>query len=375
MRRLGPPTLALAVCAALLSPALAGAQPPPRPAAAAWLVFAPGHGGLIAAHGIDARRPVASLTKLMTAHLVLGSGGLARVAVVGPDAASVGESTVGLRAGEHQTLGALLAALVIHSANDAAVALADRVAGSQADFVRHMNREARRLGLRGTGYRTPYGLDTPGQVSTARDVLALSLLDMRDPRFRALVALRAAQIPGHAFTTRNTLLGRYAGLDGVKTGHTDLAGWNLSASAVRDGLRLYAVVLGSPNEARRDADVARLLDWGFDDFRPLTLVRRGQAFASVPVPYGGGSVAALATASYEPLAGPRDRYSLRVVHLDHAPRPLARGAPLGEVQVVDRGRVVARVPLVAARALSRAGLLTRARWLVGHALGDLTSVL
>ena len=191
-----------------------------------------------------------------------------------------------LELGERQTVGALLAALIVHSANDAAVVLAHvtmqqpaaQAAAAQAArelgrplpgdpvarFVLLMNAEARRLGLNDTVYRTPHGLDEPGAHSSARDVLKLAQIDMRSPLFRALAGRRAIAIPGHRLETSNTLLAVYAGLDGVKTGHTDEAGWNLAASADRNGMRIYAILLGAPDEAHRDRDVARLLDWGFD---------------------------------------------------------------------------------------------------------------
>ncbi len=292
---------AIALLALLVPVQGAFAAPPPVPKAAAWIVEAPGHGGLLAQHAADSRREIASLTKLMTAHLVLRYTPLGFVAVTGPDAVAVGESSVPLALGETQTVRSLLAALIVHSANDAAIVLAhatmDQPAAQAAAiraaralhrplprdpvarFVLLMNAEARALGLRDTVYRTPHGLDEPGAHSSAHDVLTLARLDMTSPVFRSLARRRSVTIPGHAMLpTSNTLLATYAGLDGVKTGHTDEAGWNLAASAERDGVRLYAVVLGAPNEAVRDDDVARLLDWGFDRFGRATLLRAGQVF-------------------------------------------------------------------------------------------------
>ena len=277
------------------------AAPPPVPKAAAWIVEAPGHGGVLVQHAPDARREIASLTKLMTAHLALRYARLGSVEVTGPDAVAVGESAVPLGLGERQSVRALLAALIVHSANDAAVVLAHATmeqpaaqqaaaraardlhrplpAGPVGRFVLLMNAEARRLGMVDTVYRTPHGLDAPGAHSSAHDVLTLARLDMASPAFRALARRRIVTIPRHAnLRTSNTLLAVYAGLDGVKTGHTDQAGWNLAASAERGGVRLYAILLGAPDEAHRDRDVARLLDWGFDRYKQARLVRAGQAF-------------------------------------------------------------------------------------------------
>ncbi len=120
-------------------------------------------------------------------------------------------------------------------------------------------------------------------------MLKLAQLDMRSPLFRSLAGRQTIAIPGHRLETSNTLLAAYAGLDGVKTGHTDEAGWNLAASADRNGMRLYAILLGAPDEAHRDRDVARLLDWGFDQYLQARLVRAGQRFGSAG---GVGMVAA-----------------------------------------------------------------------------------
>ena len=246
--------------------ALAG--PPPKPDAAAWIVAAPGRGGVLLQHAPAAKREVASLTKLMTAHLALRYARLDQVVAAGGDAVAVGESAVPLQLGERQTVNALLAALIVHSANDASVVLAHAVmqqpaaqravanaakrqgralpADPVARFVLLMNAEARRLGLRDTAYRTPHGLDEPGAHSSARDVLALARIDMASPVFRRLAGQRTVAIPGHRLQTSNTLLSVYAGLNGVKTGHTDEAGWNLAASADRNGVRMYAILLGAP---------------------------------------------------------------------------------------------------------------------------------
>jgi D-alanyl-D-alanine carboxypeptidase (penicillin-binding protein 5/6) len=346
----------------------------PTPQAAAWIVTAPGRGGVLVARHADARRAVASLTKLMTARLVLARGELTHVVVVRRDAATVGESTVGLRAGERQRVLALLAALLIPSANDAAVALADDVGGTQAAFVRRMNAEARRLGLRRTHYRTPYGLDTPGQYSSAHDVLRLAVLDMRNPVFRDLVRRPRGAIPGHTFVSRNDLLATYAGTDGVKTGHTRQAGWNLVASAERNGVRLYAVVLGSPTQARRDLDVARLLDWGFDQFEQATLVRRGQRMGEVPVAWSGGTVPVAAGGALRGMVRVGERLEARLALPDHVEGPVAAGARVGEMTIARHGDVVGRVPLVVTRSVGSPSLLDKARWLGRRTLSNLTSL-
>jgi D-alanyl-D-alanine carboxypeptidase (penicillin-binding protein 5/6) len=342
------------------------AEPPPVPEAAAWIVAAPGHGGVLLQHSPHARREIASLTKLMTAHLVLRYARLDAVVAAGGDAVAVGESSVPLQLGERQTVRALLAALIVHSANDAAVVLAhatmqqpaaQAAAASAAQklgrrlpddpvarFVLLMNAEARRLGLRDTVYRTPHGLDEPGAHSSASDVLELARVDMASPLFSALARRRTVTIPGHRLQTSNTLLAVYAGLDGVKTGHTDEAGWNLAASADRNGVRLYAILLGAPDEPRRDRAIARLLDWGFDRYKHARLVRAGQSFGRA------GDVRAVAAKGLAVTLDPGEQVREQIVLPRRLDRHVRAGERLGYVELRSGRGVIGRVPLVADRA-------------------------
>jgi D-alanyl-D-alanine carboxypeptidase (penicillin-binding protein 5/6) len=358
---------AIALLVLLLPVQAALASSPPVPKAAAWIVEAPGHGGVLLQHAPDARREIASLTKLMTAHLALRYARLDSVEVTGPDAVAVGESAVPLELGERQSVRSLLAALIVHSANDAAIVLAhatmeqpaaqDAAAKAASDlhralpqgpvarFVLLMNAEARSLGLRDTVYRTPHGLDEPGAHSSAHDVLTLARLDMASPVFRSLARRQIVSIPGHAnLPTSNTLLAAYAGLDGVKTGHTDEAGWNLAASAERGGVRLYAILLGAPDEAHRDHDVARLLDWGFDRFERAKLVRAGQAFGR------SGQVRVIAAKGLSLVLDPGEQVHERVVLPRRLNSPVRRGQRLGYIELRSSRGLLGRVPLVADRA-------------------------
>jgi serine-type D-Ala-D-Ala carboxypeptidase (penicillin-binding protein 5/6) len=366
------PAFWCAILASLMAPAAmsspASAAPPPRPQAAAWVVFAPGYGGVLAGANLDAERPVASLTKLMTARLAISAGALDRVTTVSANAASIPESVVGLAAGERQRIRDLVEALIVYSGNDAAIAIAEAVAGSEAAFVTRMNAEAARIGLRHTAYRTPHGLDTAGAHSSARDVLTLSIAAMRDPFFRSFARATSGAIPGHTFPSRNLLLTRYAGFDGVKTGHTDGAGWCLAASAERNGVRLYVVVLGAPDEAQRDADVARLLDWGFARFQEVRLVQRGQPAGSLAVPWSDARIPVVAGRGLARIVRPGQRLREQIVLPAHASLPLRAGQRVGTLTLRAGKRVVGQVPLVATRGADAPGLGERAGWLVGRAL-------
>jgi D-alanyl-D-alanine carboxypeptidase len=224
-------------------------------------------------------RPMASTTKVMTALLTLERLDQRRVVVIGAGPPRVGEESLRLRQGERLTVRQLLLGLLVKSANDAGVALAEAVDGGEAAFVRRMNRRAAALRLGATHFVTPYGLDRPGHQTSARDLARLWETAMRRADFRALVATREARLPGgptrlRRFVSSNQLLGAYRWTAGGKTGFTNLAGRCLVASASRGGRRLVAVALGSPNAFD---DVRAMFEYGFSRFVRVRLAAKGQA--------------------------------------------------------------------------------------------------
>ena len=268
--------------------------PPPGPVATpvvrarSFLLADAATGQVLLARDPARARPMASTTKVMTALLVLERLPQQRVVTIGagPTRTST-PSTLGLRAGERLTVRQLLLGLLLESANDAAVALAEAVDGSEAAFVRRMNQRAAALGLRATRYASPHGLDRPGHHTSARDLARLWTVAMRRPDFRALVATRRATVPGprgpRRFASRNELLFSYRWTEGGKTGFTNLAGRCLVASVSRGGRRLVAVALGSVNAFR---DLRALFDYGFDALVRVRLARAGQV-VTAPSPGGG----------------------------------------------------------------------------------------
>lgn len=253
---------ALAATAPANGETTAASDPPPVDAAA-YAVLDGQTRRIVASRNGRARRAVASITKLMTARLVLAAGDPEHVVVVPDLPREEGESTIGLEPGEAQTRDVLLRAMLIASAGDAADALAVDLAGSTAAFVEQMNAEAARLRLRDTHYVNATGLDASGQHSTARDSVRLAYVLMQDPAFRPIVLDTEATLHDRSLPATNRLLGRYDGADGVKTGHTDEAGYGMVASATRDGHRIYVCVLGAPSEDARDEAATALLDWAF----------------------------------------------------------------------------------------------------------------
>jgi serine-type D-Ala-D-Ala carboxypeptidase (penicillin-binding protein 5/6) len=251
---------------------------PPRVKAGAVLLADEQTGQVLFERAADRPRAMASTTKVMTALLALERLDQRRTVVIGTEPTTVGEESLELRKGERFTVHQLLVGLLVKSANDAAVALADAVDGTAAKFVGRMNQRAAQLGLRETHYVTPYGLDRPGHHTSARDLARLWEVSMRRADFRSLVSMRSGQLPGASpqrkFVNTNQLLGSYPWVVGGKTGFTDDAGRCLVASASRGGRRLVAVALGSTDAF---PDVRALFDYGFSAFDWVRLARRGQA--------------------------------------------------------------------------------------------------
>ncbi|HRX03634.1 MAG TPA: D-alanyl-D-alanine carboxypeptidase family protein [Anaerolineae bacterium] len=208
-------------------------------------------------------RAMASTTKIMTALLVLERANLSDIVTVSPTAL-VGEASMGLEAGESLTVEDLLWGLLLRSGNDAAVALAEHVAGSEEAFVDLMNQRAAELGLTDTHFANPHGLDADNHYSSAQDLWRLAELAMANPVFRTMVATQSHEAAGRELFNINDLLGYYPGADGIKTGTSDAAGQCLVGSYSQDGFRTIAVVLGSQD---RYSDTATLFDFSQEQYR------------------------------------------------------------------------------------------------------------
>jgi serine-type D-Ala-D-Ala carboxypeptidase (penicillin-binding protein 5/6) len=360
----------LALAAALFTAAAPALAAGPDVVARSYLVQNGSSGDVLLASNANDRVAIASITKLMTVLVALEHAKPAEVVTVAPRATSIGESSIHLRTGERLTVLELLKATLIQSANDAAYALADYVGrGDVAAFVSLMNAKASVLGLRDTHFARPDGLDTAGHYSSARDVSRLARAAMRIPLVRAIVRERTATISGgRSLYTWNDLLGSFPGLIGVKTGHTSKAGWSEVAAARGDGVVVYATLLGSSSRAQRNADLAELLAYGLTRYRTIAVVQRSRVYAWAQAPFGR-----------KPLALVVPRRLVRVVRIDKplvervtAARvvslPVLRGQRLGEVRVYDRGRLIARSPLVASRSIGEPDFVARAEWYTGRTL-------
>jgi len=361
--------LPIAAALALVPPALAAR---PEVHARAYIVEDGRTGDVLLAKSPATRVPIASLTKMMTVLVTLEHARLDDMVTISPQAAAVGESSIPLRAGERLSVRDLIEAALIQSANGAAWALAEHVGrGNVERFVALMNRRARRLGLDETNFVRPDGLDAPGHVSSARDVTELARILMQKPVVRRIVAMRGATISGgRRLHTWNDLLGAYPGVVGVKTGHTDAAGWSEVAAVRGLGVTVYATILGSPDRSTRNADLAELMTWGLSRFRVVPVISRGREYTRAETAYDHGSVALVA-----PQSIPRAvMVSRPLVERIVAPRgvklPVHKGQSLGEVRIYDRNRLIARSPLVAARSIEEPSVLERTAWHIGQAAHD-----
>jgi serine-type D-Ala-D-Ala carboxypeptidase (penicillin-binding protein 5/6) len=354
-----------------VSPAVAETRSPPHPpplSVSAAALYAPATHQLLYGVNASKRVAIASTTKLMTALIVLEHVHTLSTMFAQNDYRSAAvDSQIGLQPGERMSVHDLLLALMLPSADDAAEDLAFNIGhGSIARFVGMMNAEARKLGLRHTHYTTPIGLDTPGNYSTAADLVKLADYDMtHSAYFARIVALPRATLRSgdHVRTVinRNDLIGRYPWIDGVKTGHTLDAGYVLVASGHRGGMALISAVLGTDSETSRDDNTLALLDYGGANFRLWTPVRKGQVMAQSTVkdqPSLRPTVTA--AAGFERIL---PRSAPVRVHVS-VPRqlvgPLPAESVVGTATVTDGRRVLARIPLVLTHRVPALSGLTRA---------------
>ena len=367
--------LALAVTAGAAVPAAAQSPEPPDVRAPSAIVMEASTGEVVFAREASERRAIASTTKLMTALLAVEGVALDDVLTAAPYAPGPLESVVGLREGERMTVRDLLRALLLPSANDAAVTLATGISGSVDAFVREMNARARRLGLRDTTYANPVGLDEARNRSSARDLARLAVVLRRSPFIRRTTDLERATLTSgdrrRTVLNRNRLVREVPEVDGMKTGRTQGAGYVLVGSATRRGVTVVSAVLGEPSEAVRDADTLALLRFGLDRFRRATIVRRNATLARAGLRFRGERVPLVAGREIRRVLRRGVRAQVRVDAPEELDGPLSAGARVGTVRAVVGDRVVASTPLVTAEAVAEAGLSDR----LGALLGQATTIL
>ncbi|NMB24423.1 MAG: D-alanyl-D-alanine carboxypeptidase [Firmicutes bacterium] len=302
------------------------------------------------------QRPIASLTKIMTAAIVLEYGDLDTFLTVSPTAARTSGSSMYLRAGAPYQVGDLLHGLMLLSGNDAATALAEHFGGSEEQFVAQMNKKAQMLGALDTNFVNPHGLPAQGHYSTAHDLAMITRYALANPEFAEVVASKQATVldPAsgglHPIYSKNRLLWELEGADGVKTGYTLAAGRCLVASATRNGRQVIAVILDGP---RMWEDAKALLTYGLEEYETQLVGKKGQVFGTVGVE---GGIASTVTAVIAqdvwvtlPKAAPVE---VEYILNGGLKAPLEEWAPLGTLMVKHGDEVIAETPLLAGQAVA-----------------------
>jgi D-alanyl-D-alanine carboxypeptidase (penicillin-binding protein 5/6) len=335
----------------------------PVVAASAWYLVGEDE-AVLAARNPRQQRAMASITKLMTALVVLDRAKLSDVVKVGPTAAAVGESSIYLQTGEELTVADLLRGMLVPSANDAAEALALYVGrGSMDRFVDLMNAKAKALGLRDTHFENPHGLDEPGHVSSARDVTVLVRQALGIPFVADALARETFALPGRSvFETTDDLLRSWPPLVAGKTGHTGNAGWSEAAAAGARGTTVYGAVLGSASRDARNNALQELLQYGLSLYRPVRVVDGERVYAHARTGYGKPDVALVPPKSIVRPVRTGVSLTERIVAPTSVTLPVRKGQKLGRVDVYEGKRFVASSHLVAASAIAQPGFARKALW-------------
>jgi len=357
--------------ASILQPALAAptpVAPPPKLDARSWILLDASSGRVITSHDADQQLEPASLTKLMTAYVVFqalrdGKIELDTPVPVSEHAWRAEGSRTFLKVGSHVTVLDLLQGMIVQSGNDASIALAEAVAGTEASFAGLMNMDAERLGMKNTHFVNATGLPAAGHVSTARDMAILARAIVNEfPNEYRFYSQRKFTWNNITQENRNGLLERDPSVDGMKTGHTEEAGYCLVASAKRQGMRLISVVMGTDSfKAREDSSLA-LLNYGFSFFETRRLFARGAELAH-PRIYGadgGTGVVGLRSDLYATV--PRGRIGevkVQVVLKPHLTAPITANTPVGRVRATLDGKLVAVQELYPLQGVARGGLFRR----------------
>ena len=354
-----------------LAPSFAAAQQVPAPppiAAKAYLLADWNSGQLLVSQNPNQRVEPASLTKVMTAYIVFGalkqkSLKPEQVVPVSPRATKSEGSRMFIEPGKPVTVDELTRGMIVQSGNDASVALAEAVAGSEEAFVQAMNREAKRIGMNNTNFVNPTGLPHPQHYTTAYDLLLLAAAIVRDfPEYYPLYSLKEYRYNNITQSNRNRLLWVDPTVDGMKTGYTENAGYCLITSARRGSRRLVSVVLGTSSESARATESQKLLNFGFQFYDTLRLYEKNQAVSSVKV-WKGSANHVSAGFPYDLFVsipkGATDKLKATVETQQPLLAPLAAGRKIGVLRVELDGKPFGEYPVVALEEVPVAGILGR----------------
>lgn len=337
----------------------------PEITAAAAVVMEAKTGKIIYAKNPDEKRAPASTTKILTGALAIEEKGdsLDQMVTASVKAAATGESSIWLEKGEQLTLEQLLYGLLLNSGNDAAVAIAEYVAGSEEEFVRMMNQKAKEVGANNTNFANPNGLPNPNHYTTAKDLALIARYALQNPKFAEIVSTKTQTIPwpGHEWDRKlintNKMLWRLEGANGVKTGYTNAAGHCLVSSATRNGQQFITVVLASQNMWD---DSTNLLEYAFANFERVTIFRKGDMVTYAPVNQGMESkVPLLAASDVDAVVAKNEVKDLqnRILLKQKIAAPVKQGDIIGNTKIYLYDQEIAAGDLVAAQDVHQKTLL------------------
>jgi serine-type D-Ala-D-Ala carboxypeptidase (penicillin-binding protein 5/6) len=369
-----PKKAAASAAAANALPPLAAqttlAGSPPALPAKAWLLMDFDSGEVLASANADEPLPPASLTKMMTSYLVeqaLRSGKLKQTDLVSVSQnawcrGSSTESCMYLPLNSQATVIDILRGIIIQSGNDASKAIAEHMAGSEEGFAKLMNAEAQRLGMTHSHFMNPTGLPDPDHKSSARDLAILARAIIRDSAdYYPIYAEREFKYHGIKQGNRNALLYTDPTVDGLKTGHTEEAGYCLVTSSKRNGMRLITVILNTSSPQARADQTRAMLGWGFSTFEKATPIQPDAVVGTAKVGFGKVDTVAAVLAAPWTLTVPRGQQVQTAVEIKpDLEAPVAKGAVIGKVVATSNGKPVGEAPLVAQAEVERAGLMLRA---------------
>ncbi len=338
MRNIFAKTAAATLAAVLLLPIKAEAISARRAEAVDAIT-----GRVLYARSAEEQALIASTTKMMTALVVCEQCNVLSRYRIPKEAVGIEGSSMYLREGEVLTVQELLYGLMLSSGNDAAVALACFCGGNPSDFVELMNDKARVLGLSGTHFANPNGLDAKDHYSTAKDLAALAAYAMDNPIFAKTVSTKTVSAGGRALRNHNKLLWMVEGAEGVKTGYTKAAGRALVSSASREGRRIIAVTLDAPDDWN---DHKKMLEEGFSQYQVRRVLSKGQEVGFVPVVGGEGKVRLLSDRDFDYALSETDRPQLALAGQNFVYAPVETGEEAGFAYVMLNGKAVGKIPLV-----------------------------
>lgn len=317
--------------------------------AKAYVLIDPISGRILLEKNSEEKRAMASTTKIMTAILALEKGDLSSIVEISSKASSVGGSSFNLQAKEYLQLNSLLYGLLLPSGNDAAIAIAEHIAGTENGFVQIMNKKAVELGALDTHFNNPHGLDDPDHYTTAKDLALITRYALGCSKFREIVQTKNIQIndgklPRHIYST-NRLLWEYKGCNGVKTGYTGQAGRCLVASAVNNNFQLISVVLGSNNHFN---DSRTILDYGFDNYKLRTVIDKDNY--KFPIKVRNGFCDEICLIVEESVKLPfkdNESFLLTPVVPKEVKAPVFKGEQIGQIEIIINNKNVYSKALIA----------------------------